>query len=120
MDEAAVVGGLLLVADEDGAALLQPGEGALDHPAAGWVALLAGRVELLLADAADVGDVAAGLGRGAAGWVVVGLVEAEALRSALGRLGTLDRDRVERRLQQLVVVVVGALVGEPDRDSGGL
>src|SRR6266545_4390132 len=34
-----------------------------------------------------------------------------------GRLGPLDRDRVERALQQLVVVAVGALVLEPDRDS---
>ena len=44
-------------------------------------------------------------------------VEADALRLLPGRLGALDRDRVERALQQLVIVVVGALVLEPDRDS---
>ena len=49
--------------------------------------------------------------------VVVGLVEAKALRSFNGRLRTLDRDRVERALQEEVVVAVGALVLEPDRDT---
>ncbi len=41
--------------------------------------------------------------------------EADSLR--LLRFGTLDRDRVERPLQQLVIVAVGALVLEPDRDT---
>ena len=47
---------------------------------------------------------------------VVGLVEAKALRALLTGLGTLDRDRVERPLQQEVVVAVGAIVVDPDRD----
>ena len=51
---------------------------------------------------------------------VVGLVEAEALGIVLGRLGALDRDRVERPLQQLVVVAVGAVVVDPDRDPGSV
>ena len=49
--------------------------------------------------------------------VVVGLVEAEALGSFRGRLRPLDRDRVERALQEEVVVAVGARVVEPDRDA---
>ena len=49
--------------------------------------------------------------------VVVGAVEGDPLRLLRGRLGARDRDRVERALQQLVVVAVGALVLEPDRDS---
>ncbi len=53
-------------------------------------------------------------------FVVIGLVEADALRRLLGRFGALDRDRVERRLQQLVIVAVRALVVEPDRDPRGL
>ena len=107
-------------ADEDPAVAVEPGVAGLNDPAPGAPGGVADLVGDLLAARADVRrqvvavDERAGLG------VVVGLVEAEALRSALGRLGTLDRDRVERRLQQLVVVVVGALVGEPDRDSGGL
>jgi hypothetical protein len=52
--------------------------------------------------------------------IVVGLVEADPLRLLDGRLGTLDRDRVERALQQLVIVAVGALVLEPDRDTRSL
>ena len=47
--------GFLVVADQDRAALLEPGERPLDHPAAGGVALFPSRVELLLADAADGG-----------------------------------------------------------------
>ena len=49
--------------------------------------------------------------------VVVGPVEADALRLLLGRGGPLERDRLERALQQLVVVALGALVIEPDRGS---
>lgn len=51
---------------------------------------------------------------------VVCLVKAETLRVPLGRFGALDRDRVERSLQQLVVVAVRAVVREPDRDSRSL
>jgi len=48
--------------------------------------------------------------------VVVGLVQADPLRLLRGRFGTLDRNRVQRALQQLVVVAVRAVVIEPDRD----
>lgn len=47
---------------------------------------------------------------------VVALVQAETLGVGLGWFGTLDRDRVERLLQQLVIVAVRAVVSEPDRD----
>jgi len=48
--------------------------------------------------------------------VVVGAVQADALR-LLGRgVRSLDRDRVERVLQELVIVAVRAVVREPDRD----
>ena len=52
--------------------------------------------------------------------VVVGLVEAEALGVGFAWLGGLDRARVERCLQQLVIVAVGAVVIEPERDPGRL
>ena len=52
--------------------------------------------------------------------VVVGAVEGDRLRLLRGRLGPGDRDRVERALQQRVVVAVGALVPQPDRDSRAL
>ena len=52
--------------------------------------------------------------------VVVGRVEAQALRTRQGRLGPLDRDRLERRASEQVVVAVGACVGYPDRDAATL
>ena len=52
--------------------------------------------------------------------VVVGLVQTRALGRALGRLGPIDRDRLERLLQQLVVVAVRAVVRDPDRDTSRL
>jgi hypothetical protein len=91
--------------------------GGLDYPPAGAPAGGASFLLDLLAAGADVrrevvvGDDLAGL------LVVVCLVQANTLRR-LGRwLWPLDRDRVERRLQQLVVVAVGALVVDPDRDA---
>lgn len=74
----------------------------------------------LLAAGTDVRCEFAVLEQVADGREVVGLVEAEALGTLLGGLGTLDRDRVERSLQKLVVVAVCTVVVEPDRDSGSL
>ena len=94
--------------------------GALDDPAAGAVAGLAGDRSCFFATAADVGGEAE-LGEQLAYFaVVVGLVEAEALWP-LGRgLGPGDRDRLDRRPGEQVVVAVGALVGYPDRDPATL
>jgi hypothetical protein len=47
---------------------------------------------------------------------VIALVQTETLGVGLGWFGPLDRDRVERRLQQLVIVAVRAVVRDPDRD----
>ncbi len=90
--------------------------GALDDPAAGAVAGLAGDRSCFFATAADVGGEAE-LGEQLAYLaVVVGLVEAEALWP-LGRgLGPGDRDRLERGAGELVVVQVRAGVLDPDRD----
>ena len=52
--------------------------------------------------------------------VVVGSVEAQTLWPLTGRLGTLDRDRLDRRAGKQMVVAVGALVGYPDRDAATL
>ncbi len=48
----------LLVPYQDRTAARQPGKGALYHPAAGGVGLLALHVEFFLADAPDVGHIA--------------------------------------------------------------
>ena len=89
----------------------------LDDPAAGAPARRADLFGDLLAAGTDVrrelvvADEVADFG------VVVGPVEAEALRGFWGRLGALDWDRVERALQEEVVVAVRTVVVEPDRDS---
>ena len=49
--------------------------------------------------------------------VLVGRVEAESLRTLPGRLGPRDRDRLNRRSSEQMVVSVGACVGYPDRDA---
>ena len=88
-----------------------------DDPAAGAPAGAA-RLEVdLFAAAADVRGEPVLVDEFARVGVVVGAVEGDPLRLLRGRLGPRDRDRVERALQQLVVVAVGALVLEPDRDS---
>lgn len=74
----------------------------------------------LLAASADVRCEFAVLEQLADDREVVGLVEADALRTLLGGFGALDRDRVERLLQQEMVVAVGAVVIDPDRDSGSV
>jgi hypothetical protein len=108
---------LLGPADEDAAVAIQPGVASLDHPATGTPAGDANLFGDLLATSTDVrrqlvgGDQLADLG------VVICLVQADALRLLWGRLGALDRDRVERALQQLVVVAVRAVVIEPDGDA---
>jgi len=89
----------------------------LDDPAAGAPAGSVGLELDLLAAAADVRGEPVGADQLARVGVVVGPVEADALRRGLARGGALDRDRVERAFQQLVIVAVGAVVLEPDRDS---
>lgn len=120
LEQSEVVLGLLAPANQNSAVAVKPRVAGLDNPAA---RLLSGFLHLergLLAASTDVcgqpmvGDDPTGLGG------VVGFVEADALRGVCGRLGTRDRDRVERLFEELQVVAVGAGVREPDRDSRGL
>ena len=74
----------------------------------------------LLAARADVCHEPASAGGLTGAVVVIAAIQAQSLR-LLGRgLGPLDRDRVERRLEQLQVVAVGAVVRQPDRDPRAL
>ena len=104
-------------ADEDPAIPIEPAVAGLDDPASSAPAGSADLLGDLFAAGSDVrgelvvADEVADFG------VVVGPVKAETLRRLGCRLGALDRDRVERALQEEVVVAVGALVLEPDRDS---
>ena len=107
-------------ADQDPTVTVEPGVGRFDDPPSGRPARNAELVGGLLAVRLDVrGELV--LGDGVVAFaVVVGLVEAEALGRLGSRLRSLDWDRVERRLQELVVVAVGAVVRQPDRDPAAL
>ena len=104
-------------ADEDPAVTVEPAVAGLDDPASGAPAGSTDLLGDLFAAGADVrrefvvADEIADFG------VVVGQVKAEALGLFGCWLGALDRDRVERSLQELVVVGVRSLVVEPDRDA---
>ena len=78
--------------------------GALDDPAAGAEAGLALDCLRLFMAAADVGGERELLGELADLLVVVGGVEAEALRGLRGGLGPRDRDALKRVAGELVVV----------------
>jgi hypothetical protein len=107
-------------ADEDRAVAVQPGVAGLDDPAAGAPAWRADLLGDLLSAGTDVRRQVITTNQLADFGVVVGLVQADALRLVLSRLGALDRDRVQRAFQQLVIVVVRALVIEPNRDPSAL
>jgi hypothetical protein len=111
---------LLGPADEDSAVAVHPGVGRLDDPAASFPAGNANLFGDLLAPRADVRCELVVSDELACLFIVVGLVQADALGLLDGRLGTLDRDRVERAFQQLMVVAVRAVVIEPDRDPRAL
>jgi len=117
LEEREVVFGFLRPADQDRAVAVEPGVACLGDPAACFPVGLAGLELDLFAAGADVRRQCVVLGEAADFGVVVGLVETEALGRFRGRDRTLDRDRVESALQQEVIVAVGALVVEPDRDA---
>jgi hypothetical protein len=108
---------LLGPADEYPAVAIQPGVAGLDDPAACFPLMVVGLQIDLLAASADVRRQPVS-GDGVADFLIlVSLIETDALRLLRGRLGPLDRDRVQRTLQQLVIVAVRAVVIEPDRDA---
>ena len=117
LEESEVVLVLLRPADQDPAVAVEPAVARLDDPASGAPAGGADLVSDLLAAGSDVRGELVVVGELADVGVVVGPVEAQALRGFRGRPRALDRDRVQRALQEEMVVTVGALVVEPDRDA---
>jgi hypothetical protein len=91
--------------------------GALHDPAAGAGVGIASLLLALLAARADVGDEAEPLDQLPSRRGVVALVETEVLRRLAGRLGSLDRDRGDGLLYELLVVQVGAGGRDPERDA---
>src|SRR5215208_226233 len=121
LDQPQIVGGLLLVAHQNGAAFREPAQCALHHPSPRRVTLLPGAIFLLLADAPYVGGVAAGLHclldlRS----LVVALVQAQMLGRPLRGLGALDHHGVERGFEQLEVRYVRPSHYDSQRPSPGL
>jgi hypothetical protein len=111
---------LLGPADEYSAVAVQPGVAGLDDPAACFPLGVLRLLLDLLAASADVWREIVVADQLTDGAVVIRLVETDALRLLRRRLRPLDRDRVERALQQLVIVAVRAVVIEPDGDPRGL
>lgn len=94
--------------------------GALDDPAPSAPARLVFPQLPLLTTRADVGCEAE-LGRELVDlWIVVALIEAEALGPLERRFGPLERQARERLAEQLEVVYVRAGDREPDRDAAAL
>lgn len=106
-----------LPAGEDAAEAVEPGVGALDDPAARPEAGLALECFRFLTAADNVGGEAERFEQLAYFVVVVAAVEAEPLWLLRCRLGSLDRDRLERRACQLEVVAVRTGRADPDRDA---
>lgn len=111
---------LLGPADENPAVAIQPGVAGLDDPAAGLPLGILRLLLDLLAACADVRRELVVADQLADFSAVICPVQADALRLLCARLGPLDRDRVQRALQQLVVVAVRAVVIEPERDPRAL
>src|SRR5215208_253439 len=103
LDQPQVVGGLLLVTHQDGPALRKPAQSSLHHPAPRRIALLSGRVLLLLADLADMRRVAVTFDHFPSRQFVVALVQTQVLGDLLGGLRALDHNGLESGLQELEI-----------------
>jgi hypothetical protein len=115
-----VVLGFLRPSDQDCSVAVEPGVGAFDDPAASAEAGFLRECPLLFAAGADVGGEAE-LTRELVDLVLlVGAIEAETLWTSSAGPGTIDRDRLDRRSGEQVVVAVRARVGYPDRDAATL
>src|SRR5215218_4984621 len=119
LDQPQVVGGLLLVTDQDGPTLREPAQSSLHYPAPRRITFLSCRI-LLLADGPDVRGVAVALHHLPSWLLIVALVQAQVLRSLLGGFGTLHHDRFYGVLKQLEVCYVGSGYHHRKRTAIGL
>src|SRR5918997_223999 len=120
LDQPQIVGSLLLIAHQDRPALREPTQCSLHDPPPRRVPLLARLVELLLADASDVGHVASSFHELLTRPVVIALVQAKMRGRLLGRLRPLDRHSVEGRSEELVVAHVRSGYHHRKRTALGL
>src|SRR3954454_14380562 len=103
LDQPQIVGGLLLVAYQDGAALRQPAQRALHYPSSRRITLVPFRVLLLFPDASDMRLVVVALHHFPSGLFVVALAQTQMLRSLLGGFGPLHHKSLQRGFEQLEV-----------------
>src|SRR5918995_5426209 len=75
LNQPQIVGGLLLVAYQDGAALRQPAQRALHYPSSSWITLLSLRVFLHFSNASDMRLVVVALHHFPSGLFVVALIQ---------------------------------------------
>src|ERR687898_906415 len=121
LDQTQIVGGLLIVAHQDGPALREPTQCTLHYPSPRRVSLLSLRVFLLFTDLADVRGVAVTLEHFPSRLFVVALVQAQVLmRRLFGEFGTLDDDGIKRCLQKLEVWHVRSRYNRRKRTAIGL
>src|SRR6266487_747955 len=97
LEQGEVVLGFLRPADQERAVAVEPGVAGLDHPTAGAPSRTAAFQFELVVAAADVGRVAAAGRELVDPWIGVAAVETQTLRVVGGRLGSIDRYRVECR-----------------------
>ena len=97
LEQREVVFGFLRPADQERSVAVEPGVAGLDDPAAGAPSRCGAFQLELVAAAADVRCVATPGRQLVDPRVGVAAVETEHLRIVEGRLGPIDRDRVERR-----------------------
>src|SRR5215204_6846552 len=119
LDQPQIVGGFLLVAYQDGAALRQPAQRALHHPSPRRIAFLALQVLLLFSNASDMRLVVVALHHFPSGLFVVARIQTQMLRSLLGGFGTRHHDGLERGFEQLEVGYVGSGYHHRQRSSVG-
>ena len=106
---------MLVVADQDRAALGKPWHQSLDHPAARLVLSLAAAYRPLFADRSDVRHVVVLSGCRSACRIVLACVQAEVLRQLFRRLRPCDHNGFDGGLQQPRVVHVGPVIRYPRR-----
>src|SRR5919107_1500044 len=98
-----VVGGLLLAAYQDGAALRQPAQRAFHYPSPCRITLLPLQVLLLFSEASDMRLVVVALHHFPSGLFIVAFIQTQMLLRLLGGLGTLHHDGLQRGFEQLEV-----------------
>src|SRR5690242_7995162 len=119
VEQCEVVDRLLGPADQDGAEPMEPGVCALHHPAPRLGPGVTLGLDLLTTRAQVQGE--AELRSERTRLVVVeALVEAEVLRPLPRWSWAPDRDGLQRRAHQLVVVAVGPVDGRPERDAAAV